>query len=32
LRAHGCSNLAAATRRYAEHPQRILQLMGAVAL
>lgn len=32
FRAHGWSNLAAATRRYAEHPQRILQLMGAPAL
>lgn len=32
FRDHGCSNLAAATRRYAEHPQRVLQLMGAPAL
>jgi predicted transposase YbfD/YdcC len=32
FRDHGCSNLAAATRRYAEYPQRVLQLMGAPAL
>lgn len=32
FRAHGWSNLAEATRRYAEQPQRVLQLMGATAL
>jgi predicted transposase YbfD/YdcC len=32
LRFHGCSNIAAATRRYAEHPQRLLHLIGATTL
>lgn len=32
FRAHGWSNLAAATRRYAAQPQRLLQLIGATAL
>jgi len=32
LRFHGWSNVAAATRRYAEQPQRLLQLIGANAL
>lgn len=32
LRFHGWSNLAAATRCYAAHPQRALQLLGAIAL
>lgn len=32
LRYHGCANLAAATRRYAENPQRLLHLIGATAL
>ena len=32
LRFHGWSNLAAATRCYAAHPQRAVQLLGAIAL
>jgi predicted transposase YbfD/YdcC len=32
LRAHGWSNLAAATRRYADDPQRALRLIGVPAL
>ncbi len=32
LRFHGWSNLAAATRCYAAHPQRILRLIGATTL
>jgi hypothetical protein len=32
LRFHGWSNIAAATRNYASHPQRALRLLGAPAL
>lgn len=32
LRFHGWSNIAAATRSYASHPQRALRLLGAPAL
>jgi hypothetical protein len=32
LRSHGWSNIAAATRNYARHPQRALRLFGAPAL
>lgn len=32
LRCHGWSNIAEATRRYAEQPQRLLRLIGATAL
>lgn len=32
LRFHGWSNIAAATRNYARHPQRVLQLIGVPAL
>lgn len=32
FRFHGWSNIAAATRRYAAHPQRTLQLLGIPAL
>ncbi len=32
LRFHGWSNIAAATRTYAAHPQRALQLFGAITL
>ena len=32
LRFHGWSNIAAATRRYADEPQRFLQLLGVSAL
>lgn len=32
FRFHGCENIAAATRRYAEQPQRLLHLIGAAAL
>lgn len=32
LRFHGWSNLGAATRCYAAHPQRILRLIGATIL
>jgi len=32
LRFHGWSNIAAATRRYADEPQRFLRLLGVLAL
>ncbi len=32
LRFHGWSNMAAAVRNYASHPQRVLQLIGVPAL
>ena len=32
LRFHGWSNIAAATRRYADEPQRFLRLLGVPAL
>lgn len=32
LRFHGWTNIAEATRRYAEQPQRLLRLIGATAL